>query len=114
MDSRIAVHPQLNFALRQTEEAPPDRSPPATRWFYIVDVEATAAEEPHALRDGRVVLGLSATRADANAATNAEGLGVVYYADLDKTEQRDMAARIDASRHGGPEHPEMPKTNGVR
>lgn len=98
MTSRIAARPQLNIALRQTEEAPADRSPPAARWFYIVDVEASATESAHALRDGRVVLGLSATEADATAATRADGLGVVYYAELSEDERQSMAARIDERR----------------
>jgi hypothetical protein len=67
-------------------------------WFYIVDVKTTATESPHALRDGRMVLGLSATEADATAATRADGLGVVYYAELSEDERQSMAARIGERR----------------
>ena len=95
MTSRIAAHRHLDLALRQTEEAPTDRAPPAAHWFYIVDVEASATESAHALRDGRMVLGLSATEADATAATDADGLGVVYYTELSEDERQSMAARID-------------------
>lgn len=114
MTSQIAARPRLDFTPRQVDDAPTDRSPPATNWFYIVDLEATAAEEPHALRNGNLVLGISATKADADAADAFDGLGVVYYTELSETEQRDMAARIDESRHSAPEHTEMPKTNGTR
>lgn len=114
MTLRTAARPRLNLVPRQVEDTPTDRSPPAARWFYIVDLEATATESPHALQDGRVVLGLSATDADANAAVAFDGLGVVYYAELSETEQQDMVARIDNARRNDPERTEAPKTNRER
>lgn len=111
MDTRVAARLKLHLALRQREDPSADS---ATPWFYIVDLEATAEESSHALRDGRVVLGFSATEADADAATNAEGLGVVYHTDLDEAEQRDMAARIYESQGSAPERAEAPETNEER
>lgn len=106
MNNRVAARLELNLALRQTEDPSVNL---ASRWFYIVDLEPRAEESPHALRDGRVVLGFSTAEADADAATDADGLGVVYYTDLDETDQRNMVARVETSPHDGPERNEMPK-----
>lgn len=95
MDSRIAACRHPNVSVRQTEELSIEPSRRTTNWFYIVDLEATAVEGQHALRDGSVVLGVSATEADANAVAALDGLGVVYYGDLGEAEQRRMTARIE-------------------
>lgn len=114
MDPRIAACRQLNVAVRQTEELSNEPSRRANCWFYIVDREATAAEGEHALQDGSVVLGVSATEADANAVAALDGLGVVYYAELGEAERRRMTARIDEARHRNPERTEAPETNEER
>lgn len=101
MHSRIALPLQPNIVPRQRDERPTNRSPPATRWFYIVDVEATALEGTRAVRNEGVVLALSATEADAYAAAALDGLGVVYYSELSETERRRMAERIDESECDG-------------
>ncbi len=44
------------------------------------------------------MLGLSATQADATAATRADGLGVVYYAELSEDERQSMATRTGERR----------------
>jgi hypothetical protein len=96
MRSRTAACPQLNLVLRQTEEAPPDCSPPATHWFYIVDPDGTDAGGSRALEGRGAVLGLSSNDADAQAAAR-DGLGVIYYAELGEREQQAMTARIVGS-----------------
>lgn len=100
MDSRIAACRQPNVAVRQTEELSIEPSRRTTSWFYIIDLEATAAEGQHALRDGSVVLGVSATEADANAVAALDGLDVVYYAELSDAERRRMTARIEDLQRG--------------
>lgn len=95
MHSRIAARFRLNVALRQTEDLPVDRPPPRHDWFYIVDLEAESSD---GLQDGRGALGLSATRADAEAVANVDGLEVIYYVELNEAERRSMEARIDNLR----------------
>ncbi len=114
MDVRIAACRQPNVVARQTEEHSTDPSHRIIRWFYIVDLEATATEEQHALRDGSVVLSLSATKADADAVAAFDELGVVYYTELSEAERQRMRARIDESRHSPPARSDTPKTNGER
>jgi hypothetical protein len=98
MDSRIAVRRRPDVVVRQTEDQSTTHSHRAHTWFYIVDRDARAAEGQHALRDGSVVLGVSATDADANAVAALDGLGVVYYAELSEAERQRMIARIDDSQ----------------
>jgi hypothetical protein len=114
MDVRIAACRQPNVVVRQVEEGSTDLSHHITRWFYIVDLEATATEEQHALRDGRVILGVSATDVDADAVAALDGLDVVYYTELSETERRRMEARIDEFRHSPSARSDTPKTNGER
>lgn len=109
MDPRIAARLELHLTLRRSEASSADS---AAHWFYIVDLDATAEEAPHALRDGRVVLGVSATEADAHAAATVDGIGVVYHANLAEADQRQMAAHIDALPHDSPERNDVPPTGG--
>ncbi|WP_251921930.1 hypothetical protein [Salinibacter ruber] len=53
-----------------------------TDWFCVVDRSPAAAEEQWTLADGSVVLTLSATRADAMAVADLDGVGIVRYAHL--------------------------------
>jgi hypothetical protein len=93
MDSRIAVCRRPNVVARQAGER-------SAHWFYIVDLDAAAGEGQHTLSDGSVVLGVSATDADAIAAAALDGLGVVYYTELGDAERRRMKAQIDDLRRG--------------
>ncbi|MFB6231971.1 MAG: hypothetical protein ABEL04_12545 [Salinibacter sp.] len=95
MHSRVAARFRLNVALRSAEDPPINRPHSQHSWFYIVDLDAVSLDSTQTLRDGSVVLGLSATEADTDAVADVDGLGVVYYAELDDSERRDMAARID-------------------
>lgn len=98
MHSRIALPLQPNVVPRQREDTSTKGPLPATRWFYVVDVEATSSEETHVLRNEGVVLALSSTEADASTAAALEGIGVVYYAELSETERQRMTERIADSQ----------------
>lgn len=101
MHSRVALPLQPNIIPRQRDERPTNRSPPVTHWFYIVDIEATAPDGTHTLRNEGVVLALSAAEADAKTAAALDGLGVVYYAELSETERRRMIERINGPQRNG-------------
>ncbi|WP_263835644.1 hypothetical protein [Salinibacter sp.] len=53
-----------------------------TDWFCVVDRSPATTEEQWALADGSVVLSLSATRSDAMAVADLDGIGVVRYTHL--------------------------------
>jgi len=58
-----------------------------TDWFCVVDRSPAAAEEQWALADGSVVLTLSATRADAMAVADLDGVGIVRYGHLSDSDR---------------------------
>jgi len=101
MTSRVAARFRLNVALRNAEDPPVNRPHSRHSWFYIVDLDAVSLDSTQTLQDGSVVLGLSATETDTDAAAGVDGLGVVYYAELDEPERQDMAARIDDPHRNG-------------
>jgi len=79
-----------------------DRPTSVADWFYVVDLEARLKDGPNVLRDGSVVLGLSATEADADAVATLDGLGVVYYTQLSESDRRALRKQVERRRRNGP------------
>jgi hypothetical protein len=79
-----------------------DRPASVADWFYIVDLEARSRDDPNVLRDGSVVLGLSATEADADAVATLDGLGVVYYTQLSESDRRALRKQVERRGRNGP------------
>jgi len=79
-----------------------DRPTSVADWFYVVDLEARLKDGPNVLRDGSVVLGLSATEADADAVATLDGLGVAYYTQLSESDRRALRKQVERRRRNGP------------
>lgn len=87
----VRIH--LTVSLRQTEKPPVPR--PVTDWFCVVDRAPATTRNQCTLADGSVVLGFSATRSDAAAVADLEGMSIVPYGQLTESDQATLLPYID-------------------